>query len=174
YYGGTTGSLKGHKFSLYDGGIREPAICHWPGRIPAGQVIGEPVASMDVFPTVLTAAGGDPSACELDGTDILPLLADGEDLPDRDLFWEMNDQTAVRRGWWKLVLNGQLIEGAPPEDDVHLADLEHDPAESVNLAEEHPEVTAELKAAAEEWRARIEDRWQTHWKPRANGTTTHG
>jgi arylsulfatase A-like enzyme len=193
YYGGTTGRLKGHKFSLYDGGIREPGICHWPGRIPAGQVIHTPVASMDVFPTILAAAGGDPSACELDGTDILPLLAGeakkGDEKGDgslfrpektpvpffqRDLFWEMNDQTAVRRGRWKLVLNGQLLEGAPPEDDVHLADLERDPAESANLAEEHPDVTAELKAAAEAWRAGVEDRWETHWKPRANGTTTHG
>ena len=150
YYGGTTGRLKGHKFSLYEGGIREPAICHWPGRIGAGQVIHTPVASMDVFPTILAAAAGDPSAFEMDGTDLLPLVGkEAVPFPARDLFWEMDDQTAVRRGKWKLVLNGRLLEGAPPEDDVHLADLEHDPAESVNLAEEHPDVTAELQAAAE-------------------------
>lgn len=42
-----------------------------------------------------------------------------------------------------------------------------------NLAHEHPHVTAELRAAAEAWRASIEERWQSHWLPRANGTTTH-
>ena len=173
YYGGTTGRLKGHKFSLYDGGIREPGILHWPGRVPGGQVVDTPVASMDVFPTLLAAAGGDPSAYELDGVDILPHLADSEPLPRRDLFWEMNDQTALRRGKWKLVLNGRLVEGAPPDDDVHLSDLEADMAESVNLAKERPDVTAELKAAAEAWRSGIEDRWRTHWQGRANGTTTH-
>ena len=73
----------------------------------------------------------------------------------------------------KLVLNGRLVEGAPPEDDVHLADIEADMAESANLAAEYPDVTADLKAAAEAWRAGIEDRWQNHWLPKANGTTTH-
>jgi arylsulfatase A-like enzyme len=173
YYGGTTGRLKGHKFSLYDGGIREPGIVHWPGRVPAAQVIRTPVASMDVFPTILAAAGAGPDEYELDGIDILPHVADAQPLPQHDLFWEMNDQTAMRRGKWKLVLHGQLVEGAPPQDDLHLADMEHDAAESVNLAADHPDIAAELKAAAEDWRAGIEQRWATYWKPRANGTTTH-
>ncbi|HUT01105.1 MAG TPA: sulfatase-like hydrolase/transferase [Phycisphaerae bacterium] len=173
YYGGSTGRLKGHKFSLYEGGIREPGILHWPGRVAGGRVLGEPVASMDVFPTVLAAAGGDPSKYELDGTDILPYVADGAELPQRDLFWEMNDQTAIRRGRWKLVLNGRLVEGAPPEDNVHLSDLTADMGEQVNLAADKPELTADLRAAAEQWRAGIERRWETHWKPQANGTTTH-
>ena len=55
YYGGSAGSLKGHKFSLYEGGIRMPAMMSWPARIPAGQVLDEPGAAMDVFPTFLAA-----------------------------------------------------------------------------------------------------------------------
>ena len=58
YYGGTAGGLKGHKFSLYEGGIRMPGIMHWPEGIDGGRVIDEPAASMDIFPTLLTAAGG--------------------------------------------------------------------------------------------------------------------
>ncbi len=174
YYGGTAGGLKGHKFSLYEGGIREPGIVHWPGRIPAGQVIDTPVASMDVFPTILNAAGADTGEYEVDGRDMLPLVADGAAPPQRDLFWEMGDQTAMRRGKWKLVLKGRLVEGAPPEDDVHLADLEADVGERTNLAAAQPELTAELTDAAEAWRAAMERRWETEWQPRANGTTTHG
>jgi arylsulfatase A-like enzyme len=173
YYGGTTGRLKGHKFSLYEGGIRVPGIMSWPARIPPGQVIDDPAAAMDVFPTLLKAAGGDPSAYELDGLDLLPMLADGATLPQRDVFWEMGQQTAVRRGPWKLVLKGQLVEGTPPEDDVHLANLDQDLGERHNLQDRYPDLTAELTGAAQAWRAGIEARWQQEWLPAIQGTTTH-
>jgi arylsulfatase A-like enzyme len=159
YYGGATGKLKGHKFSLYEGGIRVPAILHAPGRLPAGQVLGSPCVSMDIFSTLLSAAGGDPAQYEQDGTNLLPYSCQGEALPERDIFWEMNDQTAVRRGKWKLVLNGQLIEGAPVEEAVHLSDLEDDMGERVNLKDEFPEITKTLTQAALSWRARLEERW---------------
>jgi len=171
YYGGTTGPLKGHKFSLYDGGIRVPALLSWPARIPAGQVIAEPAAGMDLFPTVLAAAGADPADYELDGRDVLPMVTQGAPAPHDQLFWEMNDQTAVRRGKWKLVLDGQLIEGAPPEDSVHLADLHADPGETTNLKDRHPDLAKELTDAALAWRAGIDGRWKNYWLPRANGTT---
>jgi hypothetical protein len=83
----------------------------------------------------------------------------------------MGRQTAVRRGQWKLTLNGQLVEGAPPEDDVFLADLDADMGERVNLREQHPALVAELRSAAEGWRQNIEERWQREWLPRRNGTT---
>mgnify|MGYP001133554185 CR=1 FL=1 len=171
YYGGTTGVLKGHKFSLYEGGIRSPGLMSWPARIPSGQVIGGAGAAMDVFPTVLKAAGADLSEYELDGLDVMPMVADGAPSPHTEIFWEMNQQVAVRRGKWKLVLNGQLVEGAPPEDEVHLADLEADMAESTNLKDEHPQIVEGLTEAAEAWQAGIEERWTGYWLPRANGTT---
>ncbi len=83
----------------------------------------------------------------------------------------MKQQTAVRRGSWKLVLNGVLVEGAAPEDEVHLTNLENDMAEHHNLKDEYPDLTAELTASAEAWRAQIEVRWEQEWLPRANGTT---
>jgi arylsulfatase A-like enzyme len=171
YYGGSTGKLKGHKFSLYEGGIRVPGILSWPARIPAGQVIADPAVAMDVFPTMLKAAGGDPAVYQLDGIDLLPYLAEGRAFPQRDIFWEMKGQTAMRRGPWKLVLNGQLVEGAPPEDDVHLANLEEDMGERHNLRDQHPELTQELKAKAEAWRGALDGRWDEEWQPTINGTT---
>lgn len=171
YYGGSAGRLKGHKFSLYDGGIRVPGILSWPERIPAGQVLSEPVAAMDLFPTVLAAAGLDPADYALDGRDLGPLVTQGQALAERDILWEMDDQTAVRRGRWKLVLNGRLVESAPPEDAVHLADLEADMGERVNLAAVHPSIIASLTHAAIVWREGIEQRWRDHWLPRQQGTT---
>jgi hypothetical protein len=83
----------------------------------------------------------------------------------------MNDQTAVRKGKWKLVLDGYLVEGVPAEDSVHLSDIENDLAESENLKEKYPQITKELKKTAENWRKGIENRWKTDWLPKANGTT---
>jgi arylsulfatase A-like enzyme len=124
---------------------------------------------MDVFPTFLKAAGGDPSRYELDGLDVLPTVAAGAPPAHERIFWEMGQQTAVREGRWKLVLHGQLVEGAPAEDDVFLADLDTDMGERRNLAGAEPERVAALRAAAEEWRAGIEERWQREWLPRVEG-----
>ena len=173
YYGGTAGMLKGHKFSLYEGGIRVPGILRWSAKIPGGRVSDVPVAAMDVYPTFLQAAGGDPNRYELDGHDLLPMLSTPDFSSERSICWEMNDQTAIRRGRWKLVLNGQLVEGAPSEDTVHLADLETDPGERCNLRDDHPSLVDELVTAALAWRATIEDRWTREWLPRATGPVTH-
>lgn len=173
YYGGSAGGLRGHKFSLFEGGIRSPALMCWPARIPAGQVVDEMGAAMDIFPTFLEAAGVEVGDLELDGQSILPMVTAGKPTPHARIFWEMNQQTAVRQGPWKLVLNGQLVEGAPPEDAVHLANLDDDPGERTNLKDHYPKLVEELKTAAEQWRQAIEDRWQSHWLPNATGTTTH-
>lgn len=173
YYGGSAGMLKGHKFSLYEGGIRVPGIMHWPGVVPQGQVLDEPCASMDIFPTALTAAGGDLSNYEVDGVDLIPYVRDGNASAERLLFWEQNGQTAVRHGNMKLVLNGQLVEGAPPEDDIHLADIDKDMGEQINLRDSMPEVTTTLKRAAESWRQQIEERWEREYAPLDQGVTTY-
>ena len=162
YHGGTAGPLKGHKFSLFEGGIRVPAIMSWPARIRAGRVVSQAGAAMDIMPTILTAAGLDPSERELDGADMMPMVADGAPTPHETLYWEQGDQTAARRGNWKLVLNGQLVEGALPDDKVFLADLDADPGERTNLADAHPDVVEELTADAEAWRASIEAYWTEH------------
>ncbi|HAI13503.1 MAG TPA: sulfatase, partial [Phycisphaerales bacterium] len=160
YYGSSAGKLKGHKFSLYDGGIRVPGLLNWPAKIPAKQVLDQPVAAMDIMPTMLKAAGGDPSQYGVDGINILPYVCKGEDLPQRDLYWEMNDQTAIRRGQHKLVLKGQLVEGAPAEDQVHLSDLSQDMGEKNNLAKDMTELADALQKAALHWRDGIEKNWQ--------------
>jgi arylsulfatase A-like enzyme len=150
-----------------------PALISWPERIPPGQVLDDVGAAFDIFPTLLNAAGGDPSRYELDGLDILRMVAEGAASPHAEIFWEMAGQTAVRRGNWKLVLNGRLEEGAPPEDDVHLADLEADMGERTNLKDEHPDVAAELNSAAEAWRADTDEHWDTRWKDASTRHTGH-
>ena len=71
------------------------------------------------------------------------------------------------------MLEGQLVEGARPEDDVHLANLAEDMGERRNLKDKHPEITAEIQAVARAWRAKIQERWENEWLPKSQGTTTH-
>lgn len=158
YYGGTAGIFTGHKFSLFEGGIRIPAIVSWGKKIP-NKVIDSPHISTDIFPTILEACGGNPSDYELDGHSILPMLLGGEEKTHDYIFWEMEGQTAVRHGNYKLVLNGQLVEGEEKRADVFLSDLDVDPSEQNNLANEMPELAEELKTAALEWREALEKNW---------------
>ncbi|MGA9872970.1 MAG: hypothetical protein WBQ44_17750, partial [Rhodococcus sp. (in: high G+C Gram-positive bacteria)] len=128
-----------------------------------------------VMPTFLHAAEVDPSQYDFDGIDMLDNLIQGACSAgvERDIFWEQGDQTSVRRGNWKLVLNGRLVEEEGPVEDVFLSDLATDSAESRNLADEHPELTAELTASALQWRRTIENYWQEKWVPELDSTTSY-
>ncbi|MFH5186286.1 sulfatase-like hydrolase/transferase [Paenibacillus sp. TAB 01] len=74
YYGGSAGIFRGHKGSLFDGGVREPAILSYPSFIAAGQTRDEVCAMMDIFPTFLELAGCSPEAYDPNGTSLVPLL----------------------------------------------------------------------------------------------------
>ena len=169
YYGGSQGPLKGHKFSLFEGGIRVPGIFSWPGTIPSDQVIDQPAAFIDLFPTVAGIAGVDLVDYELDGLDIIDMLTKSSPSPHSEIFWEIGGQTAVRSGKWKLVLNGQLVEDEPSVFPVHLADVEEDMGERHNLKDEYPDVVRELEAKCRKWRQGIENRWKDYWQPRIDG-----
>ena len=169
YYGGSSGGFKGHKFSLFEGGIRVPGLISWPAVIPGGQVIDTPVVAMDIFPTLWYALGQDADGFDWDGKDIMGVLTQGKDSPHECLFWENSNQTALRQGDYKLVLNGQLVEGEPPQDAVFLSNLRNDPTESQNLAESMPELTAQMTETATRWRERLETHWEANFVPKTSG-----
>ena len=104
---GTNGPLNGFKGSLWEGGHRVPAAAYWPGRIKAGSVSDETVLGMDVFPTMASITGAKlSSGLDLDGVDLSGLLFEGKPLPERTLFWAYRNETAVRKGPWKLLVQG--------------------------------------------------------------------
>ena len=160
YYGGTSGIFKGHKFSLFEGGIRIPAVLYCPEAL-SGRVVDTPHIAADIFPTILELCGGDVSEYELDGKSLVPLLEGTGDAQHEYLFWEMEGQTAVRKGKYKLVINGRLEELAEPVSGYFLSDLEADPGEKHNLSAELPEICEELKNAALSWRQGIEETWES-------------
>lgn len=169
YYGGTTGGLRGHKGSLFEGGIRMPAILNWPALdreradrgLSSPRLCREPGMMMDLFPTFLSMAGIDPAQYDLDGLSVLPMIQGAMNraaTPHEMLFWEYGKQTAVRQGDWKLVLNGWETEADGPSPP-HLSDLSQDMAEAHNLYDAEPDVARELTAAATAWREQMETIW---------------
>ena len=104
-FGGDNGGLRSMKGSNFDGGLRVPAIARWPGRIPPGQVSAEVVASIDVFPTFVGAAGGTlPAGRVIDGQSLLPMLEGRVEKSPHEAIFAMGGQQLrmVRSGRWKL------------------------------------------------------------------------
>ncbi|MGF0170059.1 sulfatase family protein [Streptomyces sp. Marseille-Q5077] len=134
--------LSGEKFVLLEGGIRVPSILRWPARIDGRQVSDEPVFSPDWTATLLELGGARPDpAYPLDGTSLADYLLRGEELPERDLFWRVRANRALRRGDWKYYRDDKGTD--------HLYDLGADQREQADLAPDEPELLAELKASWE-------------------------
>ncbi len=148
-----TGGLRGRKGSVYEGGTRSALCVRWPGRLTAGKKVDRIAAHIDLFPTLLDLAGVErPKGPTLDGVSLRPLLeGDGRAWPERMLFTHGEPAKnpgaqypgAVRTQRFNLV-NGR-----------ELYDVAADPGESKNVAAEHPEQAAELKAAYEKWFADV-------------------
>lgn len=150
------------KTTSYEGGVRVPMIVRWPG-VAKPQVRNETVSLLDVMPTVL-AATGVKAPDTLVGAMLQPLLR-GEEVKWREfLFTEMNfhapdffnPQRTVRDTRFKLMLNLLPTEGQVP---VELFDLQNDPGETKNLADDpaHAETRARLEAAMKSWREKRAD-----------------
>ncbi|WP_075732651.1 sulfatase-like hydrolase/transferase [Streptomyces acidiscabies] len=134
--------LSGQKFQLLEGGIRVPTILRWPSRIDPNQVSHEPNFSPDWTATLLELGGAHPDpAYPLDGTSLAGYLLRGEVVPERDLFWRVRANKALRRGDWKYYQD--------KDNDDHLYNLAADSREQADLAQDEPELLAELKAAWE-------------------------
>ncbi|MCM3439428.1 sulfatase-like hydrolase/transferase [Metabacillus halosaccharovorans] len=153
YYGGSAGIFRGHKASLFDGGIREPAILSCPSLISSGKQINEIGIMMDIFPTFLEMAGIDlPENYSIDGMSILDMVLNESPTPHESICWEYNDQFAIRKNDWKLVINGKLDFTRMQPDEKHLSNLRIDPSERHNLIDQYPEIASELKKELYNWR----------------------
>ncbi len=138
-----TAGLRGEKRSLYEGGIRAPFLARWPARIRPGSTSDALVGHVDLMATAAALAGV--AAPANDGVSLLPVLQGANTTPVRDsLYWEIYEgpapfQQAVRSGRWKAYRTGTAV---PPE----LYDLDADPAETKNVAAEHPAEARRLAA----------------------------
>jgi arylsulfatase A-like enzyme len=168
---GNNSPYRGYKLSLFDGGMHSPAIMHWPGVIRP-RVVNEVAMAMDIMPTFCKAAGVPlPAGRTIDGRDILPVAAQSAKSPHDAVFWYYHDrrfpmppQSAVRRGKWKLVVNGILFDRPlggtnnptlAGDDAIFLSDLSVDPGETVNLRHKYPQVADDLKNLLFRWQEEV-------------------
>jgi len=146
-----TEGLRDGKGSLYEGGLRVPTAMWGPG-IPVGRRIATPMASIDIYPTVLSLAGlSRPAAERLDGLDLRPLFEPGGTLEREALFWHFPCYTggaspcsAMHSGAWKIIEHFET-------GSYEVYNLHHDPQESKNVAASELETTRRLKAELLRW-----------------------
>lgn len=139
--------LRATKGTVYEGGVRVPFVVSWPGQLAKGESYDPPVSALDIFPTLVAAAGGEPPE-GLDGVDLLPFLTGADSgTPHEQLFWhsDAGDQHAVRQAGYKLV----RVLGR----DAELYSIDTDISEEADISRDEAARAGELMRAAETWRS---------------------
>ena len=155
--GAKNSPLSAGKYSLWEGGIRVPMAISWPGKIDAGKVQNKYVSALDILPTVTEAAGITLTDKTIDGRSLL----NENNNYNRLLVWKWGNTWAARKGDWKLTNTNEVWGKGRPTNlyikpisndlSLKLFNLEDDPGERNNRAEEMPEKVNELKAGFDNW-----------------------
>ena len=146
--------LFNRKFSLWEGGIRVPAIVAWPGRIAGKRVTSQVGITMDLTATILAATRSVvPAGVTLEGMNLLPIVEGKSPVVERTLFWRVQtpafNQRAVRSGNWKLIRDGGAGRSL-------LFDLSKDIGERNDLAAAHADVTRRLHLQLMAWETDVD------------------
>ena len=154
--GGYSGPYRAGKFSLFEGGIRVPAIICWPKELPQGEVRDQVAMNIDWFPTLVGLCG---LSADVDGKSLLPLIKDGsKPSPHKALHFDFGKQWAVRCGEWKLIANPHDVtpEGEKVLNELFLSNLEKDNTEHMNFKDQYPEKVKELQAMRDAFERSLE------------------
>ena len=165
--------FRGSKGSCFEGGVREPCILRWPGKIPAGTTCGQIIGNIDMLPTFAKLAGVEtPRDRVIDGRDFTSLMFDPKAGPVRDTHLYFGGSklvdtnlVAIRQGDWKLFPSAprDTASGGKPNDAANeknppaLYNLESDPGETKDVATEHPEIVSKLLDQANKREAEIKE-----------------
>jgi arylsulfatase A len=164
---GSAEPYRGKKGSLQEGGLLEPTIIRWPGKIEAGKVIDTPLGFVDMMPTVREIVGAtEPPKNPLDGASFLSILSGGQMNRTQPLFWERATKGCLRDGKWKLAVDlEKCSKDRAPMDylkkrqpvDYKLYNLETDPGETKDVKAEQPAVAKKLEAVFYELNKGVEN-----------------
>lgn len=161
---GSAGPLRGGKGSTWEGGVREPTIAWWPGRIAPGTVNDAVTGTIDLLPTMVALSGGSvPAEPVIDGRSIAPVLFGESKTSPREAQYYFNhfQLQAVRQGQWKLAVApqggamGKVRPGRGGGMSPQLYDLEADLGETTDVAGQHPDIVDKLQKLAAEMNAEI-------------------
>lgn len=158
--GGSAGIYRGSKFSLFEGGIRVPALISYPKKLPKNQTVDVACIEMDWFAT-LAALTQTPITETIDGQNLLPLIENPKlPSPHKVMHWQFGSyddskaQWAIRKGDWKLIGNLNEPRGKNQKNfkaDLFLVNLNEDPREQHNLVDQKPQITSELLELHQKW-----------------------
>lgn len=154
---GSTGGLQGRKRSLFEGGIRVPALLVWPGHARPGRVVDVPCCTLDYFPTVAQVIGFKmPDPRPIDGMDLGPILAGDMTRRTKPIpFWFQHASKAAMHGSPTLALVDDhfklLTNLSSNANEDMLFDVARDPAEKTNLLASHPKLAAAMKTWIRDW-----------------------
>ena len=141
--------------------MRVPMIARWPGKIPAGSECHEVAATFDLLPTFAGLSGGTLPAHRIDGQDIWPLLCGKSRQSPHETFYYFRGGgklQAVRHGNWKLHLPRKSGRGRNQQASAtELYDLAKDVSEENNVADQHPEIAADILARASAFEKQLQD-----------------
>jgi arylsulfatase A-like enzyme len=143
--------LFNRKWTVWEGGIRVPAIVKWPGRIRAGRVSDQPAITFDWSASILAAAGADIPA-SYEGLDLFPILEGRAPRQERTFFWRSapnsnRAQQAVRQGDWKLVVDA---------NHLLLYNLRDDIGERHDRTAQRPDIVRRLRPLLSEWAGSVD------------------
>lgn len=144
-------TLRARKRSLFEGGIRVPGLLVWPGKATPGSRISVPCVTSDFLPTVLAAAGYDVSddGLPIDGVDLFPIIVGEVTQRSNPIGFQSGNQKAMIGNRYKIIKRGT--------GDWGLFDLQADPGESHDLANENPAIVQEMTARFSQWRQSCAD-----------------
>lgn len=158
YGGGNAGPYRGAKSSLFEGGIRVPAIISYPGKLPEGKVREQLVTAMDWLPTVAGLTGAAMPDRSIDGKSLLEVIQSSEAAsPHKTVYWHrpggQQPQWAVRKGKWKLVKNARDTDRkrVSGSEQTFLSNMDKAVSEQHNLADKYPQVVKRLTKDHRHW-----------------------
>jgi len=150
---GSTGTLRGSKGTTYEGGLRVPAIVHWPNSKAAGQASSELVSAVDIFTTLAKVGGAEfPKELQLDGKDLTKLFSGETNKSANNQFFYFKGKRleGVRDSKWKLRVSRYTEKNLLRGDgegvvEVELFNLEEDPSERFDVSNRYPEQVKRLE-----------------------------
>jgi arylsulfatase A len=152
YIASSNAPLRAEKGTLYEGGIREPMIMWWPGKLVQGQVNDAIITSVDFLPTLADLAGSElPEDQAFDGISLVDVMKGSTGDPERAIYWHYpvyhhdTPTSAVRKGKWKLIHH-------LADNRISLYDLEKDVGETHDLSQEEPEIAEGMMKLLDTWR----------------------
>jgi len=162
--GGSAGPYRGAKFSMFEGGLRVPAVISWPGHLPEDEVRPQMAHGCDWMPTLAALAGIDTVPDGIDGRSIADVIQDAAaPTPHDHLIWQVKEGEeatwAVREGDWKLLVNVRDTTDGTNVQNIagpFLVNLAEDLGETTNLSGDHPDIVERLTRIHDDWLSRLQ------------------